>query len=79
MVTAMRSHRRRGITAANSDRQRRAGLARRGARQPRRPATDATEQVFHSPEDLYQEKEEVLKERYRSALAYYEEHLSKSS
>ena len=42
-------------------------------------ATEADYSGFHSPEDLYQEKEEVLKEGYRSALAYYEEPLSKSS
>ena len=48
MVTAMRSHRRRGITAANSDRQRRAGLARRGARQPGRPATTRATLRDHS-------------------------------
>ena len=40
---------------------------------------DATQQVFQSPEDLYQEKEEVLMEGYRSALAYYEEHLAEST
>ena len=39
---------------------------------------DATERVFRNPETLFQEKEEVLMEGYRSALAYYEEHLSKS-
>ena len=40
---------------------------------------DATEKVFRNPETLFQEKEEVLMEGYRRALAYYEEHLSKSS
>ena len=39
---------------------------------------DATERVFLSPEALFQEKEEVLLQGFRSALAYYEEHLSKS-
>ena len=39
---------------------------------------DATEKVFRNPETLFQEKEEVLMEGYRRALAYYEEHLSKS-
>ena len=39
---------------------------------------DATERVFRNPETLFQEKEEVLMEGYRRALAYYEEHLSKS-
>ena len=37
---------------------------------------DATEKVFLSPEALYQEKKEVLEEGFRSALAYYEEHLA---
>ena len=40
---------------------------------------DATEKVFRNPETLFQEKEEVPMEGYRRALAYYEEHLSKSS
>ena len=39
---------------------------------------DATERVFLNPETLFQEKKEVLMEGYRRALAYYEEHLSKS-
>ena len=39
---------------------------------------DATERVFLSPETLFQQKEEVLMQGFRSALAYYEEHLSKS-
>ena len=39
---------------------------------------DATERVFRSPEALFQEKEEILLQGFRSALAYYEEHLSKS-
>ena len=39
---------------------------------------DATEKVFRNPETLFQEKEEVLMEGYKKALAYYEEHLSKS-
>ena len=37
---------------------------------------DATEKVFHSPEALYQEKKEALEEGFRSALAYYEEHIA---
>ena len=37
---------------------------------------DATERVFDSPEALYQENKEVLAEGFRSALAYYQEHLA---
>ena len=37
---------------------------------------DATERVFRSPEALFQKKREVLEEGFRSALAYYEEHVA---
>ena len=37
---------------------------------------DATEKVFQSPEALFQEKEEVLMQGYRDALAYYEKHVA---
>ena len=37
---------------------------------------EAAEEAFRNPEALYQEKVEVLEEGYKSALAYYEEHLA---
>ena len=37
---------------------------------------DATEDVFVNPEALFQTKQEVLEEGFRSACAYYEEHLA---
>ena len=37
------------------------------------------ERVFRDPEALFQEKGEVLEEGFRSALAYYEEHLAQKS
>ncbi len=40
---------------------------------------DATEQIFLSPEALFQEKEEVLMQDYQDALAYYDKHFSKPS
>ena len=39
---------------------------------------DATEAVFRDPEALFQEKEEVLMQGFRDALAYYHEHLADS-
>ena len=40
---------------------------------------DATEKVFQSPEALFQEKEEVLMQGYRDALAYYDRHVAGGS
>ena len=37
---------------------------------------DATEKVFQSPEALFQEREEVLMQGYRDALAYYDRHVA---
>lgn len=37
---------------------------------------DATEEVFANPEVLFQERQEVLEEGFRRALAYYDEHLA---
>ncbi len=39
---------------------------------------DATENVFRSPEALFQEKEEVLMQGFQDALAYYDKNLSGS-
>ena len=39
---------------------------------------DATEAVFLNPEALFQEKEEVLMQGFRDALAYHHEHLADS-
>lgn len=40
---------------------------------------DATEGIFSSPESLFQEKEEVLMQGFRDAVAYYDKHLKDRS
>ena len=40
---------------------------------------DATETVFRSPEDLFQEREEVLMQGFQDALDYYKRNLSDAS